>query len=151
MKMNNDANNIKCIAKCTSMKTIARYTSLTLLFVLLSQSSQSLALFAEDSRKSSVKHQTLYEEKLYALDILRAKDLTSAWESLVKHKDRDHYIRAVFKSPRREVQKHELTLLERHGALVNLKFVELDEDDEWKMLSIRASELVQLELIKRPW
>ena len=93
---------------------------------------------------------TLREQVLYNLDVKRAQDLESSWRGLLRHRDKDHYVRVTMNSSR-SVHQHELVSLERHGSLVNLKFVGLEDDDDWFVLSIRATKVTLLEVTKRPW
>jgi hypothetical protein len=91
------------------------------------------------------------EERAYQLDSQRAKDMESAYQALSAMLDREHYIKVIFKDLGDSYRKYALKSLSAQGTLLTIKLVHLDDDDKIKGLSLRATEIVRLELEAIPW
>ena len=88
--------------------------------------------------------------ELHELDRRQADDMAKAWSDLVTQRTKDHFIKAFIRgdlSP----QGYELIRLTVHGTLLNLTFQNLEDDDETRAMTIRAREVLRLEVLKRPW
>lgn len=89
---------------------------------------------------------------LYELDVKRAKDMVAAYSRLSSMIDRKHYIKVIFVShPPGFTGGYELKACSAQGTLLTLKLVQLEDDDDFKGVSLRASEVLRLELLERPW
>lgn len=88
------------------------------------------------------------EKYIYEVDVQRASDLEQAWAGLRRYIDRDHYVGVFFQSGDHRYKNFKLMELNRYGALVNVKLENLDDDDDWTVLSIRASTILKLQIIE---
>jgi len=88
------------------------------------------------------------EKIIYEIDAQRAADLEQAWSGLRRYTDRDHYITAIFASGDSTYSQYKLVELNRYGALVNVKFERIDDDDIWTVITIRASEILKLQVLE---
>jgi len=88
------------------------------------------------------------EKYIYEVDVQRASDLEQAWAGIRRYVDRDHYVGVFFVSGDNRYKNYKLMELSRYGALVNVKLENLDDDDDWTVLSIRASTILKLQIIE---
>lgn len=107
------------------------------------------SLFVLSSGLYSDKPSAYPQEKiLYEVDAKRASDLEQAWGGLRRYIDRDHYVAVFFTSGGSQYQNYKLVELSRYGALVNIKLENLDDDDVWTVLTIRASTILKLQIVE---
>lgn len=85
---------------------------------------------------------------IYEIDAKRASDLEQAWGGLQRYIDRDHYVAVFFSSGDSKYRNYKLVELHRYGALVNVKLENLDDDDIWTVLTIRASSILKLQIVE---
>jgi hypothetical protein len=85
---------------------------------------------------------------IYEIDAKRASDLEQAWGGLQRYIDRDHYVAVYFSSGGSQYKNYKLVELSRYGALVNIKLENLEDDDIWTVLTIRASTILKLQIVE---
>lgn len=91
------------------------------------------------------------EQIVYEVDVKRASDLEQSWSGLRRYISRDHYVAVHFTDGSSKYRNYKLVELQRHGALVNIKLENIEDDDDWTVLSIRASTILQLQVLEEKW
>lgn len=93
------------------------------------------------------------EQRSYELDRQRASDIEQAWRSLASGLDDEHYIRLVASSSSLtgDYRKFEVTSVSAQGSMLTIQLQKIEDEDKKRGLSLRATEILRLELLERPW
>lgn len=90
-------------------------------------------------------------KKKYDIEARRASDLVSAFNSLKTKLDKDHFVTVVFAGRGGVKKNHGLVSVERHGTLLNMKFVDLDDDTQWYAETVRVKNVSSFVIREIKW
>ncbi len=99
-----------------------------------------MVAYAEPAAQAPQKKATLGEREklLYETECKRAGDLEQAYQALKAGLDDEHVIIVVFKDGKTVKRNHVVVSVQRFGAVLNLKFEQVDDEDVWYAESVQA-------------